>query len=347
MRRALPLFGLFLLGAPGCVAGTPAAEGYTYVFRDLSPAPIMEAPKVAVRPVVVGGTAIFGVRQAEDNEILEIGSVASNNENVLFPELMDEKMGMFTVVAKAPGEAKIVAAGYDGKWQSVEMKAARAVKADVLLLPIFPHVSLPRELTGSEVGILPNEKVWLLPGYRDAEDNRLTGWGVATWSAEGAGHVVNEDQNDFGEFRNAQSGDTMVRFGDFGELKLATVQRAEITALSLYDHRERELFRPDETIPFKVGRLRVMHLVARTADGRYVVGAYDDTLDVVAAKDKRNVLRLVDGRDEPPDEDTATLLRQLAEGRGFMMGATYAGDAEIEVTWAGQSARWRVHAFGE
>lgn len=338
---------LLLLGLSGCVAGTPAAEGHTYVFRDLSPAPIMEAPKVAVRPVVVGGTAIFGVRQAEDNEVLEIGSVASNDESVLVPELMDGKKGMFTVRAKSPGRAKIVAAGYDGKWQSVEMTAARATRADVLLLPIFPHVSLPRELTGAQVGILPDEKVWLLPGYRDSEDNRLTGWGVSTWRAEGAGHVVNEDQNDFGEFRNAASGDTVVSFGDFGELKLSTVAPREITALSLYDHRERELFRPDETIPFKVGRLRVMHLVARTADGRYVVGDNDDTVDASASRDKRKILRLVDGRDEAPDDDTAILLRQLAEGRGFMMGATYAGDAEIEVNWAGHSARWQVHAFGE
>ena len=224
------------------------------------------------------------------------------------------------VTGKHLGQTRLVLdSGADVLETNVEVKAIAS--SHIRFYPWEPGLGLPPELWSGGIAIFPETNLWVGGCHLDESGNPLRGFGAKPWEIIGSttvsGTIMLYDHADFGIYRSPDVPQHVdrIRLGEDVETEIQTVHFDEANSLEVYVGRS--LFEVDGGTLVAAEGERVesesfapIHGIVRTADGRYIAGSGQHTLELVHAETGDSLLT---------EENGEELERILESGRAGLL----------------------------
>lgn len=328
-----------------CDPGTTGTQG-NLQFRDLTETVPPDLTGHVDQPVAVGARLALDVELDNDpGQDADISSAQSDDTAVF--DVESYSLGRVVISAAGPGRAFLDVSTSSGISDSIGIGVDEIASSEILLLPWNAWFRLPETLWSNGAVMLPESPVDVFVLHRNDEGTVLTGYGAADWEvSDGATSTVSDTEgSDMATVTSGSDTETFsITTSAGGELNLEVIEETEVAVLSIYNKTDEAGPSDDgETIQLDEGVSYLLHLVAHTTDGEYIIGAGENPLETTIPADDQTVFRIALAPNPSEDSD---LNRILNNGRAFTIEALDAGSGSLTVEWAEQSVTVTIEVLG-
>ncbi len=317
----------------------------TVIFEDETPRPEGRYFDLD-RPVAVG---------ADVNLVIESGGFAStialDSVTIADPSILEIKKSDARGVslrALRAGETTLTATMTDGRIGTLSIETREVSSAELKLFPWEPRIAIDPSLWEDGVALLEGSATRVYVELRAQDGTILTGYGARapTLSNPELARLVPAEESDFYTLSNeVGTGFLELSVADGDSYAIDVVGFEAVSRIGLSnplhpDARFRDPAYDGETLEF-YSRGDLLHVDARTTDGRYVMG--NSGLSLGVNVNEETELSIVLG-DENLAEDDDFIQRALNRGRAFLMAGRTDGPEEIEIAWGHLTARITVES---
>ena len=317
--------------ATGCVE-EDKARPYSS-FTDISPA--LPGGGNELRPLALGATMELRIFTGFST----LTSAISTDPTVFKVTIDEEKTLRVTGVGE--GTATLVIGTSDGRDGAQTIEVAEAADTIVRFFPWDPLFALPDALFDEGLVVLPNSPVTVFAQNFDAQGRELGGFGSSQWSVqEGELGTVTPGEGDFATLRSLSQVGTMTLGYGGREVAVEIVPEDAIATVSFIDVLNQTPIEVEAGQRFEMykNQISIVHVVARTEDGRYAVGAGSQpiSIDLGEGADLFDLLFAPNHAQDLVDDEDEDAERILSNSRAFSFAAQQTGQATLSLSWLGR-----------